>query len=93
MKKDDLVSMLKRGKFKMKQLKVCRDGTDVTFKPAQYDSRAPDGPYVKELREALRNRVEVEDPAKLMTELQLAFKMEGYELIFTPPYMCVLVSR
>lgn len=65
----------------------------MTFKPAQYDNRAPAGPYVKELWEALRNRVEVEDPKKLMTELQLVFKKEGYELIFTPPYMCVIVSR
>ena len=87
LKKSEVVKLLKQGQFKCKSIKVAREAGDLTFKPADYSKAAPAGPYVSELREQLLAVVEYEDPDRLKTELQLEFEKNGYELIFTPPYM------
>lgn len=88
--KPGCVALLKKGEFKLPSFDAEREFETRTFKSKDYDTAAPKGPYVDELRDILLQQIKDIDPTRLMTELQLLFKEEGYELIFTPPYMYVI---
>lgn len=54
---------------------------------AHFRSTPPLGPYKAEVRDAVMKVAREKDPRRFMSVLQLKMDEEGYELIFTPPYM------
>lgn len=80
-------------KHKMKKFTCTREFEDdeqkpiqLTFKASEFRTRAPKGPYQDELASALEDHLLQQRPQLLMNDLEVIFKEEGYELLWTPAY-------
>jgi transposase len=72
--------------LELKEIEVSRNGKLMKFQAAEFNKKAPTGPYASELKEYLQRHVQREYPELLKSEVEALFEEEGYSLLFTPPY-------
>ena len=80
-------------KHGMKKFTITREYDDdeaepaqMSFKASEFRTRAPKGPYQDELASALEDHLRENSPELLMSDLEVIFEGEGYELLWTPAY-------
>ena len=58
----------------------------IDFDAADFDTRAPRGPYTHEISAALEAHLKKKDPALLLTDVEVLLTNAGFGFYWTPPY-------